>query len=83
MVWGIIAKGVKGPLIVLEYPKAKGGGMTSARYIKQVLESPLLDFFIQQDGAPSHRATATIKCESHRIPIFPHPPSSPDVSPID
>ena len=32
MVWGCIMKGWKGPLVVLEYPGGKGGGMNTARY---------------------------------------------------
>ena len=32
MVWGCIIKGQKGPLVVLEYPGGKGGGMNTARY---------------------------------------------------
>jgi len=95
MVWGIVMKGAKGPLVVLEYPGGRGGGMTAQRYIQQVLEGPLLTFYaeqkqrrpgfrFQQDGAPSHTAKVT-KCwlADHSIPIFPHPPTSPDVSPIE
>ena len=32
MVWGCIMNGQKGPLVVLEYPGGKGGGMNSSRY---------------------------------------------------
>jgi hypothetical protein len=39
MMWGCIAYGHKGPLIVLEYPGGKGGGMTTLRYQQQVLLS--------------------------------------------
>lgn len=95
MVWGCIMKGKKGPLVVLEYPGGKGGGMNAARYISQVLSSHLLQFYrkikrrqksvqFQQDGAPAHTAKATTKwLQQHHIKIFPHPPSSPDVSPIE
>ena len=38
MVWGCIMEGRKGPLVVLEYPGGKGGGMNSKRYCEQVLE---------------------------------------------
>lgn len=66
MVWGVIMKGIKGPLVILEYPGGKGGGMTAQRYIDQVLSGPLTKFYkkmkhsrplfqFQQDGAPSHR----------------------------
>ncbi|PBK58712.1 hypothetical protein ARMSODRAFT_854353, partial [Armillaria solidipes] len=72
MVWGCVTLGWKGPLAVLEYSGGKGGGMTAARYQKQVLESQLKVFWkdlkeaqpglaFQQDGAPSYTAK-TIKC---------------------
>lgn len=32
MVWDCIMEGRKGPLIVLEYPGGKGGGMNTKRY---------------------------------------------------
>jgi hypothetical protein len=32
MVWGCIMKGSKGPLVVLEYPGGKGGGMNAKQY---------------------------------------------------
>jgi transposase len=95
MVWGCIMHGAKGPLVVLEYPGGKGGGMDSNRYREQVLEGVLLEFYeemkkkkwvvyFQQDGAPSHTSKATKKwCEDHKIKLFPHPPSSPDVNPIE
>jgi hypothetical protein len=115
MVWGCIMKGRKGPLIVLDYPGGKGGGMTAQRYREQVLEGALLGFYqemcterggeilFQQDGAPSHKAKATTNwlkryvshiahCSSpadliyefrHNIRMFPHPPQSPDISPIE
>lgn len=70
MVWGCVALGWKGPLVVLEYPGGKGGGMTAARYQEQVLEGQLKVFWkdleearpglaFQQDGAPSHTAKTT------------------------
>lgn len=81
--------------MVLEYPGGKGGGMNALRYQEQVLEGVLEKFYAdmksergdikyQQDGAPSHTAKSTSKwLASHGISIFPHPPSSPDVSPIE
>jgi transposase len=95
MIWGCIMKGRKGPLVILEYPGGKGGGMNAERYREQVLEPALLPFFsemqervpnllFQQDGASAHRAKATSEwLAAHNIPTFPHPPSSPDVSPIE
>jgi len=95
MVWGCIARGRKGPLVVMEYPGGKGGGLTSRRYQEQVLDGPFLDFYtrlkqsrqyiqFQQDGAPSHRSKATLSwLDSHDIPLFYHPPNSPDLNPIE
>ena len=95
MVWGCVAQGWKGPLVVLEYPGGKGGGMTAARYQEQVLDKHIVRVMkelrksrrgiaFQQDGAPSHTAKTTHQWFSdHKIPIFPHPPSSPDLSPIE
>ena len=65
MVWGSILKGRKGPLIVLEYPGGRGGGMNSKCYQEQVLDGVLKAFYaqmeeergsilFQHDGAPSH-----------------------------
>ena len=45
MVWGCIAYGKKGPLIVLEYPDGKGGGMTALCYQQQVLSGPFYNFY--------------------------------------
>jgi len=70
MVWGCIMDGRKDPLVVLEYPGGRGGGMSSARYQEQVLEKALKPFYtqmdhqrgpiaFQQDGAPSHTSKST------------------------
>ncbi|KAF5333764.1 hypothetical protein D9758_016585 [Tetrapyrgos nigripes] len=95
MVWGCIMKGKKGPLVVLEYPGGKGGGMNAKRYQEQVLGGKLVEFYqemdserqniaFQQDGAPSHTAKTTLKwLKDHNIKVFPHPPSSPDLNPIE
>ncbi|KAF8158854.1 hypothetical protein BJ912DRAFT_866307, partial [Pholiota molesta] len=45
MVWGCIIGGEKGPLIALDYPGGRGGGMNSARYQEQVLDGAFLDFY--------------------------------------
>ena len=95
MVWGCIMKGRKGPLVVLEYPGGRGGGMNSMRYQEQVLDGVLKEFYcqvsekesgveFQQDGAASHRSKSTMKW-FHRngIPLFLHPAHSPDLSPIE
>ena len=95
MVWGCIMYGRKGPLIVLEYLGGKGGGMTAKRYIEQVLEGYLLDFYrkirrrnrsvtFQQDNARCHTAKSTRTWfQQHAISLFPHPPSSPDINAIE
>ena len=69
--------------------------MTAKRYQDQVLDGLLHDFYqemceergmvvFQQDRASSHRAKST-KDWLHRnsIESFPHPASSPDLSPIE
>ena len=95
MVWACIMKGRKGPLVVLEYPGGRGGGMNSARYQEQVLDGVLKDFYhqvskeesgieFQQDGAASHRSKSTMKWfHQNQIPLFYHPSCSPDLSPIE
>jgi transposase len=69
--------------------------MTSQKYISQVLEAHLGTFYnqmkeerpeimFQQDGAPSHTSKLTKRwLADHRISLFLHPPSSPDVNPIE
>ena|ERR1700689_2192478 len=70
MIWGCIMKNSKGPMVVLEYPGGKGGGMNAERYQEQVLERKLYNYYMdrmekmgqvkfQQDGAPSHTAHST------------------------
>ena len=95
MVWGCIMEGRKGPIVVLNYPGGRGGGMTAHRYQEQVLDGPLHEFYqemceerglavFQEDGASCHRAKSTcawLKCNS--IESFPHPAASPDLSPIE
>lgn len=87
-------RGKKGPLVVLEYPGGKGGGMNAKRYKEQVLEAVLRGFYaemeaerhgvtFQQDGAASHRAKLTKQWfAEEKIPLLFHPANSPDVSPI-
>ena len=95
MVWACIMKGRKGLLIVLEYPGGKGGGMNSARYKDQVLEGVLASFhaevtgemskvYFQQDRAASHCSKLAQKWFlTAGIPLLYHPPSSPDLNPIE
>ena len=95
MVWACIMKGRKGPLVVLEYPGGRGGGMNSTWYQEQILEGVLKHFYhqvskeesgieFQQDGAASHRSKSTMEWfRQNQIPLFYHPPCSPDLSPIE
>lgn len=95
MVWGCIIRGQKGPLIVLDYPGGKGGGINLAWYQNQVLDSALEGFYselkkrkqhiyFQQDNAPSHRSKSTMIClEQKKIMLFFHPLFSPDLNPIE
>jgi len=88
-------KGSKGPLVVLEYPGGKGGGMNAERYQEQVLDGIFFDYWMQmseergqilfqQDGAPSHTAKSTQEwLKRNSIDTLPHPPSSPDLNPIE
>ncbi|KAI0697399.1 hypothetical protein C8T65DRAFT_522766, partial [Cerioporus squamosus] len=78
MLWGCVAQGCKGPLIRLDLGeeevqeggkgKSSGrkGGLNGERYVSQVLEGPLLEFYttmnkerggrmlVVEDGAPAH-----------------------------
>jgi transposase len=95
MVWACIMEGRKGPLVVLEYPGGKGGGMNTERYCKQVLEGVLEDFYVemtkvhgsvefQQDNASCHTSKRTKNwLTDHGISLLYHPPNSPDLSPIE
>ena len=47
MIWGCIMYRRKGPLVVLEYPEGKGGGMNIKRYCEQVLNSVLNNFYTE------------------------------------
>lgn len=88
-------EGRKGPLVVLEYPGGRGGGMNTTRYRQQVLKSALLPFYdemtqehgclnFQQDNASCHTSKMMKKWfEDHSIPLLYHPPNSPDLSPIE
>lgn len=95
MVWGCIIEEWKGPLVVLEYPGGKGGGMNSTHYQDQVLEPILKPFYMklnherqmiyfQQDNAASYCSKSTVKWLSKNgIQLLKHPASSPDLNPIE
>ena len=38
--------GHKGPLVVFEYPRGKGGGMNSEQYYEQVLKGCFYDYWM-------------------------------------
>lgn len=95
MVWACVALGRKGPITVLDFPGGKGGGMNASRYQEQVLERVFLPYIVslgpeglhyafQQDNAPGHKAKSTKDWFNHHgISLFSHPPSSPDLNPIE
>ncbi|CAK5268473.1 unnamed protein product [Mycena citricolor] len=98
MVWSCIAHDWKGPLVILNYPGGKGGGMSAERYQKQVLRTHVVKAMkdlchhcarkikiqYQQDSAFCHTAESTIKwLENYKIPLVPHRACSPNVSPIE
>ena len=88
-------EGMKGSLFALEYPGGKGGEMNMKRYKKQVLEGGFYEWYMerckalglvafQEDGAASHCAKSTkLWLKEHLVNTFPHPPSSPNLSPIE
>lgn len=94
MVWGCIMLGCRGPLEVLDFPGGRGGGMNSERY-QEVLERSFLHFYrqrcselraahFQQDNARCHTSKSTqLWLQRNGVQIFPHPPSSPDLNPIE
>ena len=62
MIWACIVRGSRGPLVILDYPGGKGGGMMAKCYQDQVLDKVLFDYYwemsktrgqvvFQQDGA--------------------------------
>lgn len=95
MIWGCFAFGIKGPLVILDYPGGRGGGMNSERYIDQVLSEELLKFYLhvkhkrryvyfQQDNAPCHLSKMTTRWfNRNHVRLFDHPASSPDLNPIE
>ena len=76
-------------------PRGKRWEMTAQRYISQVLEAHLNSLYhqmkeerpavkFQQDSMPSHTSKLAKQwLADHRISVFPHQPSSPDLNPIE
>lgn len=95
MVWGCFAYNYKGPLIILDYPGGASGGMNSQRYIEQVLDATVSNvynklkgmrryMYFQQDNASCHKSKTSMRWFSrNHIKLFSHPPSSPDLNPIE
>lgn len=104
MLWGCIAHGKKGPLICLDLPRpgkkatgqTGGRGLDARRYVAQVLEGPLFEFYsemckergggilVVEDGAPAHKSRLAEEARSRLgIRRLDHPPNSPDLNPIE
>ncbi|KAF8711952.1 DDE superfamily endonuclease, partial [Rhizoctonia solani] len=84
------------PITVNAKGRKQGGGLTAQGYIDQVLSGPLpkflkkvskekgLEMRVVEDGAAAHRAKVTQAArEKLGIEQLPHPPSSPDLNPIE
>ncbi|QRW21034.1 aldo/keto reductase family protein [Rhizoctonia solani] len=84
------------PWLQLRNGRWRGGGFNSEGYVMQVLNGPLKDFIAQmekvkghrmlvvEDGAPAHKGKlAKQACEELGIKHIAHPPSSPDLNPIE
>ncbi|QRW18030.1 DDE superfamily endonuclease [Rhizoctonia solani] len=84
------------PRLQLRNGRWRGGGFNSEGYVMQVLNGPLKDFIAQmekvkghrmlvvEDGAPAHKGKlAKQACEELGIKHIAHPPSSPDLNPIE
>lgn len=72
------------------------GGLDAKRYVEQILQGPLLAFYKQmqdqtgkrmlvvEDGAPAHKAKIAAQARRRLgIARLEHPPSSPDLNPIE
>jgi hypothetical protein len=88
MVWGAIGKGFKSKLVFIE------GNLNAVEYRRMLTQNGILDDMkdhfgdgvghFQQDGAPAHRAKATVKFLEDSIDLIPDwPPNSPDLSVIE
>lgn len=85
MFWGCISYSAKGPLVAIE---GKLNGETYSKlledYLLPELEVSNRELLFQQDHAPCHCAKRTLEfLDSKRVRLFPHPPQSPDLNPIE
>lgn len=89
MVWGMIWKGGRSPLVVMERdPEAPRYGYSANSYI-WALEEGLAPYyrpgtFFLQDNAKIHTAAKSKEwLEEHGIWVLSHPAHSPDLNPIE
>ena len=74
----------------------KGAGLNGEKYVSQILRGPLKAFYdevcmergdsvlVVEDGHPAHQSMTTNQArEQLGIRNLPHPPSSPDLNPIE
>lgn len=94
MIWGSIVADRMGPLVVWD---PTWGKITSNAYVEHITKPIIAPFYEQetllswpyctylmQDGAPAHRAKATVAAEKDlRIIRLKWPASSPDLNPIE
>lgn len=86
----------KTPYCTNKYGCQTGGGLNSQGYANQILSGPFFEFWremreergqemlIVEDRAPCHKGSATKQVqESLGIHQLSHPPSSPDLNPIE
>ena len=90
MVWGCIAHGRVGPLVLMPKEERKG-----VDYVRNILAGPLWDFYLElydergvmlvmEDGAPIHRSkVAKDFRSSNHMETLDHPAQSPDLNPIE
>jgi hypothetical protein len=90
MIWGGLGWDWKSPLVFLEkLPERKG--ICSKAYLEQVLEPvvfPLFDtldesWIFMEDGSKVHQGKARLPRLEHGVRGLNHPPSSPDLNPIE
>ena len=90
MVWGCIAYGRVGPLVLMAKEERTG-----VDYVRNILAGPLWDFYselydergamlVMEDGAPIHRSKVARNFRSsNHLETLEHPAQSPDLNPIE